>query len=165
MKRASWCWLALVVIGCGSGMGSGGGGGTVGPSSSPPSGSAMVTVGANGSTSFDPQMVSITPGSTVTWRWLGGPHTVTSGTPGAADGKFCSLPSGTPSPSSCATTSYAQSSGTYSHTFSAAGTYPYFCEIHGSMMTGTVVVTSGGGGSGGSGGSGGGGSGGSGGGY
>ncbi len=29
--------------------------------------------------------------------------------------------------------------GTYQHTFSAAGTYPYHCSIH-SVMTGTVVV-------------------------
>ncbi|HSS11328.1 MAG TPA: plastocyanin/azurin family copper-binding protein [Acidimicrobiales bacterium] len=32
------------------------------------------------------------------------------------------------------------SSGTYSHTFTTAGTYPYQCTIH-SGMTGKVVVT------------------------
>ena len=27
-----------------------------------------------------------------------------------------------------------------SHTFPTAGTFPYFCEVHGAMMTGTVIV-------------------------
>jgi plastocyanin len=32
------------------------------------------------------------------------------------------------------------SSGSFSHTFSSTGSFPYFCTIHGSLMTGTVVV-------------------------
>jgi len=33
-----------------------------------------------------------------------------------------------------------KSSGSFSHKFSSAGTFPYFCAVHGSMMTGTVTV-------------------------
>jgi len=33
--------------------------------------------------------------------------------------------------------------GTYSHTFANAGTYNYFCTIHGAGMSGTVIVASG----------------------
>ena len=32
------------------------------------------------------------------------------------------------------------SSGSFSHTFAQAGTFPYFCLVHGSLMTGSVVV-------------------------
>ena len=34
----------------------------------------------------------------------------------------------------------SQSSGTFSRTFTAAGTYKYHCTIHGSAMSGQVVV-------------------------
>jgi plastocyanin len=113
-------------------------------------------VGANGTTTFMPASVTVNQGGTVTWQWLGGPHTVTSGAPGAVDGRFCSLVSGIPGAANCNSTSYAQSSGSYSHTFAVAGTYPYFCTVHGAMMTGTVVVNASAGGGGGGGGSGGG---------
>jgi len=36
--------------------------------------------------------------------------------------------------------SAVQSSGTYSLTFTSPGTYQYDCAVHGSAMTGTVVV-------------------------
>ena len=36
---------------------------------------------------------------------------------------------------------HTASSGTFTHKFPAAGTFPYFCTIHGSLMTGTVTVT------------------------
>jgi plastocyanin len=149
------CGLALIVAGCGSGSGS------ASTSSVPPAPTTVtVEVGASGSFSFSPQMVNINAGDTVMWQWAPGSiaHTVTSGAPGAVDGKFCSLPAGmTPSVSACDSVSYAQSTGSYSYTFPTAGTFPYFCEVHGAMMTGTVVVGTGGGGGGG-GGSGGGGS-------
>jgi plastocyanin len=136
--------VVLGWVGCG-------GSGTSMPTSTPSASTVTVTVGAGAQTAFAPQTVSINPGDTILWQWDGGPHTVTSGAPGAPDGKFCSLASGTPSPTSCDSTSYAQSSGTYSFMFNAAGNYPYFCEIHGAMMTGTVVVGGSGGGGGGGG--------------
>lgn len=83
-------------------------------------GSATVTVGNN---FFQPDSVSIPVGGTVTWSWAPGSvtHTVTfdDGAPG----------------------SDPRSSGTFSRTFTAAGTYTYFCSIHGrAVMSGQVVV-------------------------
>ncbi len=101
----------------------------------------MVTVGPNGTISFSPATVMIHPGDTVMWTWASGPHTVTSGTPGNADGKFCSN-GGAQTAAACNSTSYAQGPGaTYSQTdvFRTPGTYPYYCTVHGAAMTGTVV--------------------------
>jgi plastocyanin len=100
-----------------------------------------VTVGNN---FFSPAELSVAPGTTVTWSWAAGAveHNVTFD-----DGQH----------------SATQSSGSFPRTFSAAGTYPYHCTIHGAaVMHGTVTVTSGSssGGTGGSGGGGGGGGGG-----
>jgi plastocyanin len=134
-----------------------GGSGASMTTSTPSASTVTVTVGSGERTAFSPPTVSINPGDTVMWQWADGPHTVTSGAPGAVDGRFCSLAAGAPSPTSCNSTSYAQSSGTYSFMFDTAGSYPYFCEIHGSMMTGTVVVGGGGGAAGGGGTAGGGG--------
>jgi plastocyanin len=38
-------------------------------------------------------------------------------------------------------TSGNQGSGTYQRTFANAGTFDYFCTIHGSGMSGTITVT------------------------
>jgi plastocyanin len=153
--RTIWWAAVLVIAGCGSGSTTASTN-SVPPTPTPAAGTAMVHVGTNGAMAFFPQSVNVNPGDTVTWIWDslasdGTPHTVTSGTPGAADGLFCSLPAGqAPSPSACNSTSYAQGPGaTYSHTFATAGTFPYYCAIHGAMMTGTVVVGDGGGGGGG----------------
>ena len=35
------------------------------------------------------------------------------------------------------------SGSTFTHTFPAAGDFPYYCEVHGSMMQGTIVVQAG----------------------
>jgi plastocyanin len=104
--------------------------------------SAMVQVGPNGQLAFAPSTVTITVGGSVTWTWQSGPHTVTSGQPGQADGNFCSLPPGTAvSAAACAGTNYAASPPfTYTHTFPTAGRFPYYCTVHGAAMTGTVVV-------------------------
>jgi plastocyanin len=95
-----------------------------------------VTVGNN---FFSPANLSVATGATVTWTWAMGAteHTVTFNdqAPGSA----------------------RQSSGTFQRTFGTAGTYSYFCSVHGaSVMSGTVTVGSGGstGGGGGSGGGG-----------
>jgi len=122
------------------------------PTPTPTPATMMVSVGAGAANAFSPQTVTINPGDTVQWNWAGGPHTVTSGAPGAADGNFCSN-GGTQSAAACNSTAYAQNAGaTYSHTFPTAGTFPYYCTVHGAMMTGTVIVAaakaSGGGGGG-----------------
>ena len=71
---------------------------------------------------FAPASLTVHVGNTVTWtNHDEEPHTVV-----ANDGSFHSPGLGT--------------GATYSHTFSAAGTFDYICSIH-PMMHGTVVVT------------------------
>ena len=73
---------------------------------------------------FGPATITVKPGTTVTWTQQDeDQHTVT-----ANDGSFTSSPliTGT----------------TYTHTFTAPGTYAYHCSIH-PFMHGTVVVTNG----------------------
>lgn len=74
--------------------------------------------------SFSPQTVTIAPGDTVHWTNDGdNPHTVTADDDSFDSGTFVSGQS-------------------YDRTFPNAGTYPYHCTIHGSSMSGTVVVQS-----------------------
>jgi plastocyanin len=71
---------------------------------------------------FVPATLTVRAGSTVTWtNHDEEPHTVA-----ASDGSFRSPGMG--------------SGGTFSHTFSSAGTFDYVCSIH-PMMHGSVVVT------------------------
>jgi len=84
----------------------------------------VVHLGGSLGTSFSPQTVNIAVGDTVRWINDGGLHSVT-----ADDGSF-----GQP-----ATTA----AFTFDHTFATAGTFGYYCNIHGfpgGGMFGTVVV-------------------------
>jgi plastocyanin len=89
--------------------------------------SAAITVGPNGMLVFSPSTVDIAAGGTVTWTWAAGNvllHNVTSG-----DAVPAFAPSAT------------QMSGTFAHTFPTAGSFSYFCSIHGrTVMFGTVNV-------------------------
>ena len=77
---------------------------------------------------FEPSMLTIKVGDTVRWEWEASGHTVTSGASCTANGTFDS--------------GLRNDGATYSHTFTAPGTYPYHCVPHCGMgMTGTVVVT------------------------
>lgn len=74
--------------------------------------------------SYSPSTANITTGTTVTWTWSGGnyaQHSVTfnDGVNSAA----------------------AKMSGTHSRTFATAGTFGYYCTVHGTGMSGSVVVT------------------------
>src|SRR3954470_10357840 len=89
--------------------------------SQPTNGSGNTVTVANNV--FTPATLSVAVGSTVTWQWssAGVVHNVTFDD---------------------AVTSGDRSTGSFPRTFSAAGTYPYHCTIHGSLgMTGTVTVT------------------------
>jgi plastocyanin len=135
------CGLAA----CGGGGGDGGGSppptapppatGTTGGTPAAPSGGAAstpvegttVTVRNN---SFGPGNLAVQIGGTVTWTWdscgddgYGGQSCVSHDVTFAQGGG-----------------SRVQGSGSYSRTFAAAGTYPYQCSIHGSAMSGQVVV-------------------------
>jgi plastocyanin len=123
----------LLLASCGGG----GGGGGSGYSTAPPSGNGnnqtptpttSVSVKNN---VFTPQDISVSGGSTVTWTWdscspdpYGGAQTCVDHSVLFDDG----------------TTSPTKSSGAYTRTFSAPGTYPYHCAVHGAAMSGKVVV-------------------------
>lgn len=119
--------LALVglsaTVSCGGGdgpLGSGFGGGPGLPGIGGGGGTDTVTVGNN---FFQPDSISVAAGTTVTWVWSPGDtlHTVTfdDGAPGSP----------------------VQSTGTFSRAFATAGSYTYFCSIHGrNVMAGLVVV-------------------------
>ena len=111
--------------GGGYGGGGGGGGGPVG----------SVTVGNNGGIVFisahngtaNPAVDTVAVGATVTWTWTnnqGVSHSVQSQGPTA----FASSPI------------MGGSGQTYAVTFATPGTYQYDCAVHGSAMTGTIVV-------------------------
>lgn len=70
---------------------------------------------------YQPASLSVAVGTAVTWTWAsqGTVHTVT----------FDDGP-----------TSDQIGTGTYSRVFAAAGTYPYHCLVHGTVMSGTVTV-------------------------
>src|SRR5215472_2186449 len=110
-------------------------------SSSPPNnfdgGGNTIHVGPNGTTTFAPSTLTIHVGASVTWVWDSNHHTVTSGTVQAGvatpDNKFCS-----PNDQNCNAGTISDSGATYSHTFTTAGSYPFFCFPHaGAGMTGT----------------------------
>ncbi|MGE5277682.1 MAG: hypothetical protein ACM3SU_11855 [Acidobacteriota bacterium] len=89
-----------------------------------------VDVGPGGANAFsDSQSHSSTTtvraGDTVQWVWSGSVHSATSGACCTGNGAW---------------DSGVKSSGTFSHTFSSAGSFPYFCTVHGSLMTGMVIV-------------------------
>ena len=77
---------------------------------------------------FDPASVSIHPGDTVTWVWQDSDHSATSGSPEQPSGLFDSGINNT--------------GATFSYTFTAPGTVPYYCKPHGSCcgMVGNVIV-------------------------
>jgi plastocyanin len=128
--RAVLVALAVVgVVACGGG---GGGGSSV--TSPPPGGGGNTPPPANGITvsnnSFSPANKSIAVGSTVQWAW----NTCTGD---VYAGQTCvshsvTFDDGLSSPT--------QDQGSYSRTFSAAGTYNYHCAVHGAAMAGSITV-------------------------
>ena len=80
---------------------------------------------------FQPNPVQVSIGDTVTWiNDDSQPHTVTSGVSGQSDGRFDSSPNFNP---------LLVSGQGFEHTFTEAGEYPYFCQLHLNMV-GTVQV-------------------------
>ena len=62
--------------------------------------------------------------------------TVTGGTE-APDGLFCS-----PSDTNCGSIQLSDMGATYQHTFTTAGSFPYYCLPHGNIgMVGTIEVS------------------------
>ena len=123
MRRIVGALAALSIIAAACGGQAGPTGGTGGGSGG---GAAEANTVAIGTFVFEPRLLTVKAGTTVSWRndhTL--PHTVTSGIPGSKDGKFHG--------------ELAEKTGTFQHTFTEAGLYEYFCSIH-PGMTGTVDV-------------------------
>jgi plastocyanin len=78
-------------------------------------------------TAYQPNPVQVSVGTAVTWTNDDAqPHTATSGQNATPDGRF---DSGIMAPQ-----------GTFEHTFTEAGEFPYFCLLHPNMV-GTVSVS------------------------
>ena len=76
--------------------------------------------------SFSPSSKTVAVGTTVKWiNKANATHNIISGTPGAPSGIFNSGDKGL--------------NGEFTHTFTTAGSFPYFCSHH-SGMTGTIIV-------------------------
>ena len=104
----------------GTGTGGHGGGGGTGGMGGGGGTSNAVTVGNN---FFNPTSNTVAVNTTVTWTWNPGgvAHTVTFDDGMGSDGP--------------------QSSGTFSRTFTTAGTYTYYCMIHGrAVRHGQITV-------------------------
>jgi plastocyanin len=106
---------------------SGGGGGT-GTKVSIPAGASI-----NPTNGFSPKSVSVKVGDTVTWTNNDNTiHTVISGTGLSDTNKGKDFDSGL--------TALTTTGKTFSHQFTKAGDFPYFCELH-PAMTGKVTVS------------------------
>jgi len=94
---------------------------------------ASTLLGAAGSKAFSPNPINVKVGGTVTWTNKDSQaHTVVSGTGGTDPNKGKVFDSGL--------TTLIQPGKTFSHTFTTAGTIPYFCQIHPAMV-GKIIVT------------------------
>ena len=97
---------------------------TAPPTASVVVGPAIVFTSARNGSS-NPAVDTVAVNGTVTWTWASG--SVSHGIGSTGSPSFTSQ-------------TVAQTSGTYSFTFTAAGTYTYDCIIHGIGMTGRIVV-------------------------
>ena len=72
---------------------------------------------------FSPASVSINVNDSVTWNWTGSfAHTSTS------------------NPTNLWNSGILSHGATFSHTFNTAGNFPYLCQVHPTLMLGTVSV-------------------------
>jgi len=88
-------------------------------------------------TSFQPATITVQAGDTVTWtttQSIGQQHSVTSGKPGADQGKAFDSGLG-----------LQENGQSFPFTFTTPGTYDYFCQVHPTQMVGQVIVTAAGG--------------------
>jgi plastocyanin len=125
---------AAALSACGGGSDSYGNGPT-NPGTTNPGGSA----GVNANTvviaeqSFNPGVVSVPAGTTVTWEWKACTDDGYGGYGGCVSHNV-TFDDGSSIASS------TQSTGTFTRTFNTAGTFKYHCTIHGAGMSGQVTV-------------------------
>lgn len=95
----------------------------------------IITVGPNGNTIFSPANLTIKAGDTIKYVWASSGHTVNGGSNCNPSGGWCS-----PNDTNCNNNNTSNNGATYLHTFSPAGSYPYFCSPHCGSMKGTITV-------------------------
>ena|ERR1700704_1162386 len=122
LKQAFTTVAIICALGCG------GSNGTTDPNINTPPPPGGISVENN---FFSPQSKSVAAGTTVEWAW----NSCSGG--GVYGGQTCVthdilFDDGA--------TSGQKSQGTYSRSFATAGTYPYHCSIHGTAMSGSIVV-------------------------
>ena len=117
--------LVLACAACGGGGGEPTNPYTPNPSPGPPNppGNPVNTDVTVQDNSYAPSNLTVPPGTTVTWTWAGSNYAAHSVT--FTDG---------------VNSSQTQSTGTHTRTFSTAGTYGYYCDVHGTSMSGTIRV-------------------------
>jgi plastocyanin len=86
--------------------------------------------------SFTPATVTVAAGSTVKWTWA----TCSGSTDPYAGGAGQTCVDHSVAWDAGGTGSATQQVGTYQRAFATAGTYAYHCAVHGSAMSGKVVV-------------------------
>ena len=86
---------------------------------------AVVVVTVGPGLSYSPNPVAVNVGDSVQWNWAGALHSSTS----SASSTLEVWDSG------------AKSTGSFTHTFTRAGTFAYFCTVHGTVMSGSVQVS------------------------
>lgn len=97
------------------------------PPNNPNSTSSSITVGND---FFDPSSTTVPVGTKVTWTWNSCSSDGYGGTTCVAHAILFDD----------GTASGTQSDGSWTRTFSTAGTYKYHCTIHGAAMAGTITV-------------------------
>ena len=126
LTRIGMIGLSLALAGLATGCEAAGAGSTGPDGDGEGDEDAVVEVQLTASATFSPAEITIAPGTTV--RWVNDSnlfHTVTPD--GHDEWSSRDMPAGE----------------VFEHTFTAEGTYPYYCEPHlESGMTGTVVVES-----------------------
>ena len=133
MRRTSWIVAAALfsLAACGGvtapvgGVGGGGGGVGGGPVGQVTVGNNFFRSAHNGTQ--NPAVDTIAAGSSVTWQWnAAGSHSIQS--------------TGVPPEIFRNSVVMAGATDSYTVTINSPGTYTYQCQVHGSAMTGRVVV-------------------------
>lgn len=131
--RTNYLFIALALT---TASACGGGGGSTSPNNQP-SGNTAPPVGGISVTNnvFSPGSKTVPAGTAVAWAWN---SCTGSGDPYGGGGEEVCVAHGVNFDDG--TSSPTQDKGTYTRTFSAAGTYNYHCAVHGASMAGTVTV-------------------------
>jgi plastocyanin len=124
--------VPALIAGCGGGADGGGYNTSPGTGNNPaPSANTNeITVGMQ---DFSPSNTTVPKGTTVRWTW-------NSCSGGGYGGYAGCVKHNVTFDDGSNTASAVQDSGSFTHTFSAAGTFKYHCAIHGATMSGQVIV-------------------------